>query len=67
MTVKQIFFFVALSFSAIVHAAPIDRQAVVSRHNPHVSRVDSLSSLTVGNGDFAFTVDAGTAVVPSLL
>lgn len=58
MTVKQIFFFVALSFSAIVHAAPIDRQAVVSRHNPHVSRVDSLSSLTVGNGDFAFTVDA---------
>lgn len=38
--------------------APIVRQAVVSRHNPHITRIDSLESLTVGNGGFAFTVDA---------
>lgn len=37
---------------------PIDRQAVVTRNHPKVSRVDSLSSFTVGNGRIAFTVDA---------
>ena len=36
----------------------IDRKAVVSRNNPHVTEVDTLASLTVGNGHFAFTVDA---------
>ncbi|MCR5130750.1 MAG: hypothetical protein K6C10_04725 [Prevotella sp.] len=36
----------------------IDRQVVVSRNNPHVIQLDSLQSLTVGNGGFAFTVDA---------
>lgn len=36
----------------------IDRQKVVSRHNPHITAIDPLSSLTVGNGRFAFTVDA---------
>jgi len=30
---------------------------LVQRHNVHVSSADSLSSLTVGNGRFAFTVD----------
>ena len=39
-------------------AAPIDREAVVKRHNVKVTRTDSLSALTVGNGAFAFTVDA---------
>ena len=38
--------------------ARIDRQAVVARNNPKVSGIDALSSLTVGNGGFAFTVDA---------
>ncbi len=38
--------------------SPIDRQALVSRNNPIVERVDSLASLSVGNGGFAFTVDA---------
>jgi len=38
-------------------ANPIDRQAVVSRNNPVIERFDSLSSLTVGNGHFATTVD----------
>jgi len=36
----------------------IDRKAVVQRHNVHINKIDSLSSLTVGNGNFAFTVDA---------
>lgn len=38
-------------------AQAIDRKAVVTRHNVTVTRPDSLSSLTVGNGAFAFTVD----------
>jgi len=37
--------------------APIDREAVVRRHNPVVRSVDPSSPLTVGNGGFAFTVD----------
>lgn len=39
------------------YAAPINREAVVKRHKVTLSRPDSLSSLTVGNGAFAFTVD----------
>ncbi|MDB5191386.1 MAG: hypothetical protein JWQ96_949 [Segetibacter sp.] len=35
----------------------INRQALVSRHNVYNTNVDSLSSLSVGNGRFAFTVD----------
>jgi hypothetical protein len=36
----------------------IDRKALVQRHNVIVTAMDSLSSLSVGNGRFAFTVDA---------
>ena len=36
----------------------IDREAVVRRHTIKVNKIDSLSSLSVGNGNFAFTVDA---------
>ena len=35
----------------------IDRQEILSRHNPHVIAADPLASLTVGNGAFAVTVD----------
>lgn len=38
--------------------SPIDREALVARNNPQVTAFDSLSSLSVGNGEFAFTVDA---------
>ncbi len=38
--------------------APIDREALVSRNHPHVTSFDSLASLSVGNGEFAYTVDA---------
>ncbi len=36
---------------------PIDRQALVSRHNPVIRKVDVDAALTVGNGGFAFTAD----------
>lgn len=36
----------------------IDRKALLARNNPVVHAFDSLSSLSVGNGEFAFTVDA---------
>lgn len=42
----------------VANTQPINREAVVKRHNVHVNKIDSLSSLTVGNGNFAFTVDA---------
>ncbi|NMC41108.1 MAG: hypothetical protein GYA43_08050 [Bacteroidales bacterium] len=35
----------------------IDRYALVNRHNIEIKSIDSLNSLTVGNGRFAFTVD----------
>jgi protein-glucosylgalactosylhydroxylysine glucosidase len=35
----------------------IDRFSLVSRHNIEITTIDSLNSLSVGNGKFAFTVD----------
>src|SRR5687768_17582875 len=37
---------------------PIDRFALVTRHNVIINQPDTLGSLSVGNGEFAFTVDA---------
>ena len=42
----------------ICFSQSINRQTVVQRHNVHVNKIDSFSSLSVGNGNFAFTVDA---------
>jgi hypothetical protein len=36
----------------------INREALVRRHNPVIRGFDKFSSLTVGNGNYAFTVDA---------
>ncbi|MBN2633465.1 MAG: hypothetical protein JXR66_07920, partial [Bacteroidales bacterium] len=36
---------------------PIDRLAVVNRHNITNTTADSLNSLSLGNGEFAFTAD----------
>ncbi len=36
---------------------PIDREAVVSRHNVINTGMDTLGALSLGNGGFAFTVD----------
>ena len=50
-------FALALPVISTAPAAPIDREALVRRHAVHVTRVDPESPLSVGNGDFAFTVD----------
>lgn len=45
----------------------IDRKKVVMRHNVQNTQLDTLSSLTIGNGKFAFTVDAtGLQTFPEL-
>src|SRR5262245_39931326 len=36
---------------------PIDRFTLVTHHNVVIHEPDSLGSLSVGNGEFAFTVD----------
>lgn len=38
-------------------AAKIDRHALVTRHNPHLTKVDPWAPFTVGNGQFCFTAD----------
>ncbi|MFL6253810.1 MAG: glycoside hydrolase family 65 [Pyrinomonadaceae bacterium] len=38
-------------------ARAIDRVALVRRHNPVLRKLDPLSPLSVGNGEFAFTAD----------
>lgn len=48
----------SLSAYGVEKQAPINREALVSRNNPHITEFDSLSSLSVGNGEFAMTVDA---------
>ena len=56
---KRSYFIILMLLSAFAaFAQPIDREAVVRRNNPHVTSLDTLASLTVGNGGFAFTVDA---------
>jgi len=35
----------------------IDRRSLVRRHNPVIRGYDPFSPLSVGNGEFAFTVD----------
>lgn len=46
---------------------PIDREALISRNNPQVTSFDSLASFSVGNGEFAFTVDAtGLQTFPAM-
>jgi hypothetical protein len=47
----------ALIVSSGVSAAPIDRHALVTRHNPTITAVDKSAPLMVGNGNFAFTAD----------
>ena len=51
---------ISLSFSGCrssISSDKIDRYALVNRHNILVERFDSLNSLSIGNGDFAFTTD----------
>ncbi len=38
-------------------AKPIDRHALVTRHNPSITTIDKSAPFMVGNGNFAFTAD----------
>ncbi|MBB3186963.1 hypothetical protein [Microbacter margulisiae] len=48
---------VSLSGTMSCYGSRINRKALVKRHEPIIRQIDSLSSLSVGNGHFAFTVD----------
>ncbi|MCF7803624.1 MAG: hypothetical protein K9N46_02145 [Candidatus Marinimicrobia bacterium] len=45
-----------IAFTAC-QSGEIDREALVYRHFPGLTEVDTLSSFTLGNGNFAFTAD----------
>jgi protein-glucosylgalactosylhydroxylysine glucosidase len=46
-----------LFLSVNLYSQKIDREKLVRRHNPLIQSADTLASLTVGNGAFAYTVD----------
>lgn len=48
----------AIAVSSCGKADKIDRQALVARNNPHVTEVNALHSLNLGNGEYTFTLDA---------
>ena len=56
-TLRILLSYIAILATLGVQGAPIDRKALVERHNPLVTSVDTLASLSVGNGHFAFTTD----------
>ena len=43
--------------SAKSSGGKIDRVALVARHNPVLTKIEPLSPLSIGNGEFAFTCD----------
>ena len=51
-------YLLALLAPVLVAAAPIDRHALVSRHDVVLTNFDATNPLSVGNGQFCFTVDA---------
>ena len=57
---KKTSFTIPLMATALMCACQnetIDREALVRRNNPNITIPDTLASLTVGNGGFAFTAD----------
>jgi len=46
-----------LESNQTISGQQINRQELVQRHNVTIAKADSLSSLTLGNGKFAFTAD----------
>lgn len=50
--------FLLICTSVPAGQAPIDRRALVARHDPVLDAFDIEAPLTVGNGEFAFTADA---------
>ena len=58
--IKRLFLLTVLPFLVVSAsmAKGIDRKALVARNNPVVTSMDTLASLSVGNGHFAVTTDA---------
>lgn len=54
---KNIVVVLLVCFSQTLFAQPINRKALVERHHVVNTKFDSLSSLSVGNGSFAYTAD----------
>jgi hypothetical protein len=54
---NTLFWTIVLFIAGCNKEVKIDRIALVNRHNIHNSITDSLSSLSVGNGEFTFTTD----------
>ncbi|MEO8019840.1 MAG: hypothetical protein ABI769_18680 [Pseudomonadota bacterium] len=48
---------IAALLPVLADAAPIDRHALVTRHNPTITAVDKSAPFMVGNGNLAFTAD----------
>ncbi len=64
-TRRDFLFLTGSSLACAASVGSIDRQALVSRHNPYQSQLDARSPLSVGNGEFAFTADiTGLQSVP---
>jgi hypothetical protein len=57
MKIRYFLLLLAGSMAGAVNAQKIDRKALVQRHKIVITKADTLSSLTVGNGRFAMTVD----------
>ncbi|MCO6490898.1 MAG: hypothetical protein J5I98_20945 [Phaeodactylibacter sp.] len=57
LTAASFLCLIACSGEEATDAGRIDRRALALRHNVVLTGADSLGALSVGNGDFAFTVD----------
>ena len=55
---KHLLIIISLFSISLSAQQKINRKALVNRHNVQITAIDTLASLTVGNGAFAFTVDA---------
>ena len=55
--IKTSAIFVLLLTSISALSQPINREAVIKRHTININKFDSLASLSLGNGAFAFTAD----------
>lgn len=54
---KKSLLFIIIIFLSANSMAKIDRKALIERNCPHITALDTLASLSVGNGEFAFTCD----------